>query len=367
MILALAPLPGSLADDAAISRVLHHLDRAIENALRDDHTAMAAKLMTLKGSIRDDESLLTEALGHAEASGDTSAQAHAEYRYCIYLGMHGQFERSRVHVARAVELLGKGGDQLQQALIMTFGGRCYSARAGRLDGSLSYAARASEVADKLDNARLRAIRAMEAEPYLYKGDWQAAIEVAEQFLPEAWNIREWKVVGCASAWLAISYLKLGKIHDARRVLDRVVSEALLFSTGNMGVQGQAFSQIALAQLHLATGDTSRALSVANTVLEFAEEKRLGLEQGAAHRILGEVHGAIGNRDEADAAFRRSLEVLDQIQSRPELAQTLLAYGRFRRGDNRQEDRALVERALALFEEMGATGWAEEARDLCPEG
>jgi hypothetical protein len=80
-----------------------------------------------------------------------------------------------------------------------------------------------------------------------------------------------------------------------------------------------------------------------------------------HRIFGEINRALGNRAEADAAFRRSLEALDQIQSRPELAQTLLAYGRFRQGDNRQEDRILIERALRLFEEMGATGWIQEAR------
>jgi hypothetical protein len=70
---------------------------------------------------------------------------------------------------------------------------------------------------------------------------------------------------------------------------------------------------------------------------------------------------MGARTEADAAFRRSLEILGSIQSRPELAQTLLAYGRFRRGDNTLENRALIERALRLFEEMNATGWVEEAR------
>ena len=68
---------------------------------------------------------------------------------------------------------------------------------------------------------------------------------------------------------------------------------------------------------------------------------------------------MGDRAEADAAFRRSLEVLDTIRCPPELAQTLLAYGR--RGDNTQEDRALIERALSFFEEMNATGWIEEAR------
>jgi len=111
----------------------------------------------------------------------------------------------------------------------------------------------------------------------------------------------------------------------------------------------------------AIGDADQALSSANKSLEFGEQYQLGLEQGATHRVLGEVYQAMGNRAEADAAFRRSLEILGEIQSRPELAQTLLAYGRFRRGDNAQEDRALIERALRLFEEMNATGWIEEAR------
>jgi tetratricopeptide (TPR) repeat protein len=93
----------------------------------------------------------------------------------------------------------------------------------------------------------------------------------------------------------------------------------------------------------------------------SEQDRQRLEIGAAHRVLGQVHEALGDRAEADAAFQRSIEVLEEIQSRPELAQTLLAYGRFRRGDHPLEDRAMIERALALFEAMGATGWIEEAR------
>jgi len=264
-------------------------------------------------------------------------------------------------VARAVELLGARSELLEQAIAMTLGGRCYSARAGRLKEAFAYARRASEAADALDNARLRALRAMEAEPYLYQGNWNAVIEVAEGALPAAWDIREWNVVGCASAWLVMSYLKLGKISDAKLVLDRLLTDAPLHNMGQFGLHGVALSRIALAQFYLAAGDLGQALSAANTALEFAVEKRLGLEQGVVHRTFGEIYRALDNRDEADAAFRRSFDVLDEIQSRPELAQTLLAYGRFRRGDNRQEDRILIQRALSLFEEMGATGWAEEAR------
>ena len=180
-------------------------------------------------------------------------------------------------------------------------------------------------------------------------------------MPAAWEIREWNAVLCSSAWLAIAYLKLGKRDDAKRILDRVLKEVPFRALGAGDVHGVAFSKIALAQLHLAVGDASQALSAASSALGFAEQYRLGLEEGAAHRVLGEIHHALGARAEADAAFRRSLEVLEGIQSPPELAQTLLAYGRFRRGDNTLEDRAMIERALGLFEKMNATGWTAEAR------
>jgi tetratricopeptide (TPR) repeat protein len=123
----------------------------------------------------------------------------------------------------------------------------------------------------------------------------------------------------------------------------------------------AIAQTALAQLHITCGDLGQALSAAQQALTTSLQCRAHLEEGAAHRVLGQIYEAMDNRDEADAAFRRSLEILGEIQSRPELAQTLLAYGRFRRGDNSLEDRALIERALRLFEELGTTGWIVEAR------
>ena len=86
-----------------------------------------------------------------------------------------------------------------------------------------------------------------------------------------------------------------------------------------------------------------------------------MEHGAALRVLGQMCEAVDDRGAADAAFRQSLEVLEAIQSRPELGQTLLAYGRFRARDDAAAGRALIERALGLFEEIGATGWIEEAR------
>jgi len=365
VVLSLISLPGCMPDEISQGRLLRHIDRAFENATSDGNTAAAVRLQGAKGYNWDDEALLLDALARAELSGDASALADAEHQYGQYLGKHGQFEESLVHTARAIDLLGAQGERLQQAIVMTYGGRCYGARAGRLEEALVYARRAYEAGVALGDMRLRALRSMEAEPHMYKGDWNAVVRVAEQALPAAWEIREWNAVLCSSAWLAIAYLKLGKPDDAKRILDRVFKDVPLRAFSAAGVAGSvhgvAFSKIALAQLDLAAGDAEQALSSANKSLEFAEQYQLGLEQGATHRVLGEVYQAMGNRAEADAAFRRSLEILGAIQSRPELAQTLLAYGRFRRGDNEQEDRALIERALRLFEEMKATGWIEEAR------
>jgi class 3 adenylate cyclase len=100
---------------------------------------------------------------------------------------------------------------------------------------------------------------------------------------------------------------------------------------------------------------------------FFEEMRHHIEafgeQGAAHRALGDALAAAGRRVEAEASCGRSLQTLESIQSLPESGQTLLALGRFKLADDRAEGRRLVERARAIFDEIGATGWSREAETV----
>ena len=261
-------------------------------------------------------------------------------------------EQSKFWVQRA--------NQLRQARTWRVDGRCFSARAGKLDQALVFAGRVRDVADALDNAELRAWCAWRLSPIFTEGFGTKPSLAAEEALPVAWEIGEWAVVFFSSAWLAIAYLKLGQPDKARRVLDRVFNEAPARMYKTCGVRNPVRADRP-SQVHLTTGHHSEALSTVRQALAAAERGAFRLEEVAAHRVLGQVHEAMGDRAEADAAFRRSLEVCEKIQCPPELAQTLLAYGRFRRGDNTQEDRALIERALRLFEEMKATGWIEEAR------
>jgi tetratricopeptide (TPR) repeat protein len=176
-----------------------------------------------------------------------------------------------------------------------------------------------QLADGLGDASLRAWRAAEAEPYLYKGLWDEVVRVAEESLPIAWEIREWNLVLWSSAWLAIGYLKLARTADAKQVLDRALKEVPARALGT-SAYATPYPLIAFAQLYLAVDDPGQALSAAREALSSSKLTRAPLEEGAAHRVLGQVHEAMGNRAEADAAFRRGIEVLEQIQSPPELAQ-----------------------------------------------
>ena len=72
----------------------------------------------------------------------------------------------------------------------------------------------------------------------------------------------------------------------------------------------------------------------------------------------------GNRSDAEVAFRRSIKVLGGIQSRPDLAQTLLAYGRFKDDEDADESKQILNQALEQFRQINATG---DTSTIAPRG
>ena len=86
----------------------------------------------------------------------------------------------------------------------------------------------------------------------------------------------------------------------------------------------------------------------------------GSTPGLARHALGMAHEARDEREDAEHAYCTSLEILGADRLRPEFGQTLLAYGRFKRGDDAAEGRRLLARARAVFAAIGATGWVAEA-------
>jgi class 3 adenylate cyclase/tetratricopeptide (TPR) repeat protein len=359
VVLALETLPGWRRTEREREDGFRHLERARQatSELGDD-----ARMARLEGVIawhRGEEAGLQRALRRAEQARDEEACARISLYYGGHLGQVARYEESLTYIDQGVAALGRLGQVHDQAYEMATSGRCYSSRAGHLAKALDYAMRARALGDGLGDARLKAWRTMEAEPYMYKGLWLDVTRVVEEGLPLAWEIREWPVIFWTSAWGAIAHVKLGQHAEARRLLDRAIPacEAASYTYGwNM-----IFLQVALADLELAVGNVPAALAAARRAVDIAKESHYRMEQGAALRVLGQACEASGDVAAADDAFRQSVAVLEATQSRPELGQTLLAYGRFGSRDGASAGRVLIERALALFEEMDATGWVAEAR------
>jgi tetratricopeptide (TPR) repeat protein len=206
---------------------------------------------------------------------------------------------------------------------------------------------------------------MVAEPYYYKGLWRELAEEAEKSLPIAWEIGEHTVIVYVSAWLGLVQLRLGHRDEARRLITRCLAWA---ESRLAGVPfALSYASTARALVHLADGELPEALTRARSGLSLGERSRAPLEQGAAWRAIGQIHEAMGNHDDADAAYRRSLGLLEPVKALPELGQSLLAYGRFKLVTDPVEGRRLVEGARKIFAEIDAIGWVPEADRALKDG
>ena len=343
-----------------------YIEKALAVAREVGDVSAIARVEAFEGTFWLNERLLDDALAHAEASGDQATQAEVAMQISGYLGFEGRFELSLAHAKRALEIFDRLGDRLNLGFALAAPARCWSARAGLLEQSLQFAAEARRVAADTGNRAVQSWLPMEAEPLVYKGSWQRAVQVAEEGLPIAREVGNWFVVQFASAWAAIAYLKLNRRGDARRIIDEAAKGAPQNTVDNAA---PSYRKIVASQVFLAERKLKEASSICREALADCERAGMRLEQGFAHRTLGQVFAADAEVPEAEAHFRRSLEICSEIQSQPELAQSLLAYGRFQSRRNSDDGVHMLKRALALFEAMGATGWVEETlaalRDVSP--
>jgi DNA-binding CsgD family transcriptional regulator len=109
------------------------------------------------------------------------------------------------------------------------------------------------------------------------------------------------------------------------------------------------------------------LDAAGTLLMRFEQQAQRLSRpsavAAAQRCRGLIAAAAGAPDEAQTVCKRALDALEQLALPLDRARTLLALGvAQRQARQRRAARNSLERALRLFEALGASLWAERARD-----
>jgi tetratricopeptide (TPR) repeat protein len=358
VVLDLLELPGWAGGGERHADGMRHLAEAGRIAGEAGDEARLARVEGSQGYARREEALLVRALERARRVGHRRTEALVLSQYLLFLGQSGRYAEALGDAGHLIETYGALGETFQQALTMTAIGRCWAARAGHMDEALAYARQFRAIADEQGDARLKAWRAMEGEPYFYLGRWDEVLSATGESLPLAWEVGEHSPIVFGCSWRGLAALKLGRRDEARRVLER----ALTFATSGRTTTSFALAYLtqARALVHLAEDQLDDALILARKAIEFGVQSRFRLELGAAQRVLGQVLEATGDREQAGAALAQSLETFEEIQSLPELGQTLLAYGRFKLADDTAEGRRMIARARDIFARIGAAGWVAEA-------
>ncbi|MEV5981321.1 AAA family ATPase [Streptomyces sp. NPDC052114] len=157
----------------------------------------------------------------------------------------------------------------------------------------------------------------------------------------------------AGGALGLLELGLGRFEEAVHHLEEVRSFSRSHGRGD-GLYLTWAADLADAYVHLHM--TAEAREVLD-VLEFeASRGHRPVTAGAAARCRGLLEP--GDPENASRHMRRSLALLSERPVPFERGRTEFAWGeQLRRQGRRSEARRLLERALATFERLGATGWA----------
>ena len=121
--------------------------------------------------------------------------------------------------------------------------------------------------------------------------------------------------------LATINFERGAIADARELALR--AQALARMAGDVRVEATA--QVVLARIALSEGDAAAALELAKTA-----EKALAVDRvqrADALRVMGAAHDALGAHPSSDRAYRRSIELLSEIDDRPDRSAIAAEYSK----------------------------------------
>jgi len=241
----------------------------------------------------------------------------------------------------------------------------------RWSEALQHFERSVGLAERTGEAWRQAAAAINlGEIYRRQGDLGRAIASYERARQtgEAFGFPE--ATGMALMNLGASYLKQG---DFARADECLAQSLAIFREIGTNVYLPEILRYQ-AELRVQVGPPEEALSLAQQAVDWATRLERRLELGQAYCVLGQAWGVlsqVGGMPEAtaqaEAAFRTSLSILDAQDNPYETALTRVALARFlwtQHGEApRAEARDACDRAIAVFDELGALLDAARAREF----
>lgn len=313
---------GDQPSDPAVKRSLDRIaevgDELHDPSLRAMPLALVGLNQVFSGPIRDGVKALEEAVPLMEARQNSIGAAFARGALAIGYAQLGEFDKAEEAAGYASELAASGD------LIAELDARIAQSMVHSMRGNLE-----------------------EAAPLAL-----ACVNRAEETGATA-------CVMASSFVLGDVYHRQGRFAEAREALQRGTDIALVVDRKGWRPTLQAWLGSAQSALGMEAdeGQWEEALVTARSI-----ENRVG-EAGILMK-RAEVRVRRGMLDEASADFAASAAILESEGARPVLARTLRAWGETLTAAGKPDEaRAKLQRALALFEEMGIAPEAEQVRGL----
>jgi DNA-binding CsgD family transcriptional regulator len=379
---------------------IERLDDALANAAGDE--VREARILAYRGWIRvfqaDIDSALADtraALEKAERIGDPALIAATIGHVAIAEGRAGDFTPGLVE--RGVEIEQRLALQLQYNESPSVSLSRRLAGQGDLDRARALVEEIETKAAARGDERLRAqAHGARARIEWFAGNWQLALDLATE--AHEFHPRIQHEVGLLVRLKGLAEADLGLVDQARASVEaaRLAAEEMsdrewaILSAGVLGRVEFALGQVDAAADHvrdlpgelLSKGYRDPTAPVWGDAIEilvaggererasaYLEQYELNSRRAAsawalavASRCRGLLASADGDLASALAALERSLGELEELPYPFERGRTLLCLGTVRRqAQQRKAAREALERALAIFEDLGARLWAEKAR------
>ena len=263
--------------------------------------------------------VLQDAEARAVASGDEGARAHLLFNLTWLEWFAGRWERALEHAETVAQLAEQLGDEQLRSLTLT-ARATVDAHLGRINEARAAADEARAISDGAGN--------------------------------EIFRIWDFAVLGHVE-------LSLGNLRAAGRWLRPL--PARLVSLGWDDPVEELWPDT--IEVLIALGELTQARSYLGQFEERAQRLGGPWPLAAAARCRGLLAGTEGDFAAAFEAFERALAEHGRMHGSFERGRTLLALGATqRRAKQKRAARESLQRALVLFDELGARLWAAKARD-----
>ena len=215
------------------------------------------------------------------------------------------------------------------------------------------------IAEALDQPFSQAVlRTWLGQFYLGQGDFRTAISLVEQSrtLVERWGLP--RVGANTASLLGVAYVLDGRAADGLSFLEEGAAQ-LASETG----ASETRAAVLLCEGFLLAGRFEQAVELASRALNGSRRRKQRGYEAQALRLLGNIaaHRDLPDAGEAEARYRESLALAEELEMRPLQAHCHLGLGKLHRRAGRAHEACTeLSAAVEMLRTMGMTFWLPEA-------